>query len=245
MSSLWNGTYTFNRNGMIRQKRESSVRISYAHLKEVGQTGDILLFSGNALFSITEEMVTNSPYSHVGMCVRDPDKGDLYNWESTRDGSIQEILVKIKGGGPRLVELQKSIYKYQSEGGFVSYRKLYTPINEKEHVGGGGNKLTMREWSDLLPWMSVQTHKYYEIKLWKLPSAYTHSEVIPTESDSSSLFCSELIVDTWKRMKIPTHRKSEYYSPQDFSEDREQLWTISEHNMGYQLSEEYVIDIRK
>jgi len=245
MSSLWNGTYTFDRPDMLKRKKENTVRVTYTTLKREGQTGDILLFSGNAIFSITEEILTNSPYSHVGMLVRDPENGDLYNWESTRDGSIQEVLTTMKGGGPRLVPLKESVLNYQREGGFVVYRKLFTPVSKETDTGGGGQKITAKEMaSSLAPWMEIQTTKYYEIKLWKLPSAYTHSEIIPTPSDPSSLFCSELVVETWLKMGIPMyHRKPEYYSPQDFSEDQEKLWNIKERNQGYQLSEERLIDI--
>ena len=231
------------RQEAINEACDTMPVITYSELKTIADTGDILLFSGNGLFSIAEEVFTNSIYSHVGMLYKSLENGNLYNWESTRTVKMMDILTKTEKNGPRLIELDVSIKKYLIHGNLVVYRKLLTPYDPKTHTGGSRRNMTKEEELLLLEWMRKETKKKYEEKLWELPEAYTRCTILPRSADPSSVFCSEEVAETWKFMNMPINRNSDFYCPQDFSEKHEDLWTAEQKVMGYKLTREYRIEL--
>ncbi len=231
-----------DRDYALEHYKRTLPKISIKTLNKFADTGDILLFSGNGPFSIAEQVVTNSVYSHIGMIYRDPKSKICFNWESTLADYTIDVFTKEHKTGPRLIPLHESASTYLDEGGnFVVYRKLYTPFDEKTEKGGTRRSYSESENKKLLRWMQRQNQKTYEEKLWELPAAYYKQTLYPRGADNSSYFCSELVADTWKMQNIPLHRASDLYCPQDFSVKDEALWDIDDKSKGYMLGIEYRI----
>lgn len=232
----------------VRQDRDYAIQkyaddlpeIKLSRLVEICDTWDILLFSGNAPFSVAEEFVTNSVFSHVATIYKDPISKKCYNWESTMADETIDVLTGTHKTGPRLIEIWSSMFEYIDSGGnFIVYRKLFTPMNEKSGTGGPRRGYTKEKYKEMVQWMKMQSEKTYEEKLWELPAAYWKRKLYPRGPDPSSYFCSELVAETWKMAGIPLHRHSDLYCPQDFSQRDEALWDTSDKAKGYSLSREY------
>lgn len=231
-----------DRDYAIQQYGEKLPTIKYSQLILRCDTLDILLFSGSGIFSVIEQFVTNSIYSHIGMIYKDPVSKECYNWESTTKDENVDVFTGEKKCGPRLIELYKSISSYIDYGGnYVVYRKLFTPQEEYTGTGGSRRGFTMEENRSLVRWMKTKTEKMYEMKIWQLPAAHYKRTLYPRDSDPTFYFCSELVADTWKKAGIPSDRQSDLYSPQDFSQEFESIWTPEARMKGYSLGKEYRI----
>lgn len=244
MFSVWgsNPSVRQDREGALMRYKQSIPTIDYDTVVKICDTCDILLFSGNAAFSIAEEVVTNSVFSHIGTIYRDPESKECYNWESTSADQTIDVFTGGHKRGPRLVPLKESIVTYLDNGGnYAIYRKLYTPFDEKKGEGGARRGYSKEKQKDILDWMKDQSSKTYEEKLWELPAAYLKRTLYPRGPDSTSYFCSELVADSWKIGDIPLYRDSDLYCPQDFSTQDEALWDIQDKNKGYHLGKEYRI----
>jgi len=246
--SLWGD------NPSVRQDRDYAIsnygknlpKIKFSRLVNIADTWDILLFSGNGPFSVAEEFVTNSVYSHIGTIYKDPKSKKCYNWESTMADDTIDVFTHDHKTGPRLIPLWEGLTDYVDSGGnYVVYRKLFTPSNGEGKESSPRRGYSSEKYRRMLKWMKSQSDKSYEEKLWELPAAYFKRTLYPRGSDDSSYFCSELIADTWKMAGIPLHRASDLYCPQDFSQRDEALWVLEDQSAGYSLSREYIIDLDK
>jgi len=244
MLSIWGDDPSVrqDRDGALLHYRNSIPTIKYSAVVKICDTWDVLLFSGNGPFSIAEQVVTNSVFSHIGTVYRDPESKECYNWESTSADQTIDMLTGSHKRGPRLIPLKESIVTYLDTGGnYVVYRKLYTPYDEKRGEGGARRGYSKEKQRDILNWMKDQSQKTYEEKLWELPAAYYKRTLYPRGPDASSYFCSELVADSWKFGDIPLYRESDLYCPQDFSIKDEALWDLEDKNKGYHLGKEYRI----
>ena len=242
----------FGDNPSVREDRTTAIRnyanslpvITIDEIELIGDTWDILLFSGNGAFSIAEEFVTNSVYSHVGTIFRDSKTNEFYNWESTLADRTVDCFSGKHKSGPRLIKLRESIRAYiEDKGTFVAYRKLRTPVKE-DGTGGTRRGYDKDKMEDLVCWMKNIDKKMYEMKIWQLYPAYSKKTWIPRGTDSDYYFCSELVAESWKQGGIPLYRQSDLYSPQDFSTKDEALWTKEDKLKGYNLGKEYLIKLK-
>lgn len=101
----------------------------YETLVKSAQTGDLLLFEGEAWYSRLIEFFGYSRYSHIGMILRDPtylnkDLNGLYLLQS----SIVPAPDSAEGGdthfGVQIVPLDQAVTKYKQSCGTMYYRSL-------------------------------------------------------------------------------------------------------------------------
>jgi hypothetical protein len=170
----------------------------YENIRNELNTGDIILFSGRALFSRIVQIGTRSPWSHIGIVVRFTTPFDFVAlWES-------DITI----GGVQLTNLSARIKKYKGQ---VVVRHL-------EGTSLGINEINIfhavREELKLRPY---QVNKFemiraaYDKGLWLAKAQ---------EKDISSLFCSELVAETLQRIGILNpDLSSNEFTPGDFDEN--------------------------
>jgi len=172
-------------------------------------TGDILLFSGSLSFNpITwvdkfVEVFTGSPYSHIGMILKDPTWIDesmigLYLWESNWEGTPDPQDGKIKLGvqvtplEQILSERHQKIYVSQL---YNSENKLTIPILEKIH--------------------NIVYSKPYDFNPVDWLAAYLRKDIIgPTKN---TFFCSALVACIYTEAGIlDKHTDWTIIRPSDF-----------------------------
>ena len=106
-----------------------SQRINIKTLKDKAQTGDLLLFEGNAWYSRLIEFFGYSRYSHIGIIVRDPTYLDpelkgLYLLHSSMSYNTSAVNGNNHHYGVQLVPLDQAIQNYREGKGVMYYRSL-------------------------------------------------------------------------------------------------------------------------
>lgn len=149
------------------------------------KTGDILLFSAELTFNPISwfakliEIFTKSPYSHVGMILRDPiwissEMKGLYLWESSYEGTPDPQDGKIKLG-VEITPMEQILKKtYDSK---IWYRKINCP----------NDKLTV---FNLMKTHSEVYDKPYDFHPGDWIEAYIRKKGIPT---TERYFCSAFV----------------------------------------------------
>lgn len=192
------------------------------------KTGDILLFSGSlSLFNpITwvdkfVELFTHSPYSHIGMVLKDPtwinpNMTGLYLWESNYEGTPDPQDGEVKLGVQitpleEIVNLRfQKIYVRQL---FDDEQKLTTTVLEKIH--------------------KIVYEKPYDFNPIDWLAAYLRVDVI--EPKTNRYFCSALVACIYTEAGI-LDKKTNWtlVRPSDFSEtDTTHLsWSDKSHLEG-------------
>lgn len=100
------------------------------------ETGDIILFEGKSyLFSRLISWYTGTPYTHVGMILRDPTYIDpklkgLYLWESGIE-SFNDAEDNVRKLGIQISDFREILEKLDGEA--VYYRKLHAQIPDLEN----------------------------------------------------------------------------------------------------------------
>ena len=157
-------------------------------------TGDVLLFSTQwswnpiSWFAKTIEYFTESPYSHVGIVLRDPIwisaklKG-LYLWESTYQGTPDQEDGKIKLGVQ--ITLIDDIMKEKNE--IIYWRKINCP----------NDKLTIY---NLMNVEDIVYDKPYDIMPQDWIEAYMRKDADPQRTNR--MFCSALASYIYTKCKI-------------------------------------------
>lgn len=161
-------------------------------------TGDILLFSGNTLFSKAIKLVTRSHWSHIGMVLKDDD-GLLYCFESDNEPikDIPEI-------GVRKVPLK---YKIETYDGEIAVRRLRPPE---------WRQTMLREEMKLI--CNTFGNIHYEEHFLELIKSVYDGPFGKNKEDLSSVFCSELIASIYRRCSLLDFDiPSNEYTPADFS----------------------------
>ncbi len=108
--------------------------ISLDEFLETCQTGDLLLYSGKAWYSWVIEYMTDSPYSHISMILRDPTfmgkkLEGIYIIEAKCQSTIDSIREK-PIFGTRIIPFEVACQDYLAGGGNLYYRKLCCERNE-------------------------------------------------------------------------------------------------------------------
>ncbi len=176
--------------------------MEYDRARNQLKTGDILLFSGNGLFSRIIQLGTLSPWSHVGMVLNIAEWDMVLCWESTSLGSLEDVNSGRATQGVQLVPLRERIATYD---GRVSTRRLLEPLDEKQCA-------TLREFRKSMRGLPYETH---HVELAMAALDFTNIEF---GEDLSSLFCSELIAEAMRRVGVlGLDKLSNEYTPSDFA----------------------------
>ncbi len=163
------------------------------------KSGDVVLFSGKGFISRLIQLATWSPYSHVGLVLKDK-RGTLL-WESTTLSTLPDINTGELTKGVQLVCLKDRIDIYD---GKVAVRQLKTPLSAEQEAA-------YRLFRD-----EVRGRAYEKSKVALARSAI---DLISGQSeDLSTLFCSEMNAEAYQRMKLIDESKSSAeYTPADFA----------------------------
>ena len=185
----------------------------YDDVKKTLQTGDILLFSSGELTSWGIRIITNSPWSHVGMVIRSKElegREKLYIWHSVQQNIdfTRDILTETNKQGPQLNNLRTMI---KHSAGAVYVRRLH----HVQPTFAIGDPIV-----NLRAYFEKTAKKDYEQNFFELARSQLDAPIIgKNEEDMSSVFCSELMASTYREfgyMANPGTNSNEFV-PSDFS----------------------------
>lgn len=171
----------------------------YSQKRDTLHTGDVMLFSGNGIFSSGIKISTRSKWTHVGMVIRE---NIVLIWESNLMKVQRDLNNNLVNSGVQICDLGRRIYEYDGE---IAVRRLHDPLT-----------------SDELDQLEVSRHiviaRPYEKNIIELvKAAYDGPGGMNTE-DLSSIFCSELLAMYYKEIqRLPINVPSNEYTPLDFS----------------------------
>lgn len=179
----------------------------YRELRNELDTGDIVLFSGKGHLSAGIKWFTGSGWSHVGMVLRKPADDMIFLWESTTLSNLRDVEDGRAKRGVQLVLLSQRLQTYDGD---IAIRRLID-------VDRAAFKEPLEEFRG-----EVRDRPYEKSRLDLVRSAYT-SWFDAGREDLSSLFCSELVAETYQRMGLlhepPQGKASDNYCPRDFASD--------------------------
>ncbi len=174
----------------------------YNDLRPKLKTGDVVLMSGRGIESAAIKLATRSKWSHVGQLVVIPQWDLILLWESTTLSNIVDMVTGVAHRGVSLVALSERLRAYK---GRTALRALSRPLTAEMDEGLQRFRHEVRE----LP--------YEDNSMELLKSAWDGGGGM-NEADLSSLFCSELLAESWMRVGLlGTQQPANEYVPRDFS----------------------------
>ena len=208
---------------------EAEEDLLYRHYEDLAEdlkTGDVLLVSGRSAFSLVARMFTRSRWSHVGMIVKTPhfreDPDDLYLWHSVRttDHPYKDVLSDSVKSGPQLNGLRQFFSGHSTAASSTASVRRVTLLKPERRTGAV--LLEEDAGEGLLNWMLVTSKgKDYEQNLLQLVRSSLPNFLGRNREDTTSLFCSELVALTYRRMGLFHHDSSAYPTndivPADFA----------------------------
>ncbi|MCB1885938.1 MAG: hypothetical protein KDG89_18480 [Geminicoccaceae bacterium] len=177
----------------------------YEAVRPLLKTGDLVLFAGRGGVSAWIRWFTRSPWTHIGMVVRQEPMDSLFVWESTTLSTAKDVSSGALRRGVQLAGLRERILAYDGE---IAVRRLSRGLGRRRlaRLGVLRNQFAGRP--------------YEESKLELLKAA---ADILLPENreDLTSLFCSELVAEAYQTMGLLDERKpSNEYVPGDFAADR-------------------------
>ena len=178
---------------------------TYNQLRPELKTGDIILFSGKGGISAGIKWITLSRWSHVGMIVVLPEYNFVTVWESTTLSSLVDLDTKVPRKGVQLVPLSLRVEDYPGD---IAVRQLRDVTFDEQALR---QLMALRR--------EFVGREYEQDKIELIKAAYDGPFGRNTE-DLTSLFCSELVAETYQRLGLLDEGKpSNEYTPADFSAD--------------------------
>lgn len=189
----------------------SKACVPYDALRPELDTGDLVLFSGRGLVSATIKLFSRSRWSHVGMVYRVVEHDLVLLWESTTLTKLKDLDTGTARQGVQLVPLQQRLLSYPGE---VAVRRLEGP-RRAEHLA---RLQAFRA--------EVRGRPYETSKLTLLRAALDLGTPLgENHGDLSSLFCSELVIEAYRRAGWAHSQEggsgvpSDEWEPADFDHD--------------------------
>jgi hypothetical protein len=179
----------------------------YYDLRPRLKTGDLLLFSGKGAVSGLIKRFTASKWSHVALVLRVPQFDSVFCWESTTLSNVPDVESGVCRKGVQLVGLRERLETYQGDS--VVYRPLLGVLLNDQHL------------KTLAAFRSeVAGRPYEQSELELLRAAWDGVGGANKTADLSSLFCSELVAETYQRLGLLRNiPPSNEYTPADFAGD--------------------------
>jgi len=201
-----------NTDNKITKSEEENQNSNESNLKDIEwdkfDTGDIILFSGkNFWFSYMVEYFTGSPFSHIGIVLKNPTQIDpklkgLHLLESGEENVKDEVDNK-KKFGVQIIPLEDKIKNYD---GKVVYRKL----------NWSKNNMTR----NILIWLIYQKiqNKPYDINIFDFICAGLKLD-IGDKQKTNEFFCSALVAFIYTKMGLLKEDTNwTLWSPKDFND---------------------------
>lgn len=177
----------------------------YNKIRNELKTGDIVLFSGKGRISTGIKWFTSSEWSHVGMVLRLLQFDMVLLWESTTLNNIDDVETGIAKKGVQVVSLSKRLQNYD---GKAAIRQL-------------SKKLSPKKIKSLIEFKQEVKNRPYEKQNIELLKSAFDGPFGRNREDLSSLFCSELVAESYQQMGLLPNTKiakaSNEYTPADFS----------------------------
>ena len=176
-------------------------------------SGDIILFSGETLFSHTIRNFTNSRWSHCGMAIFDKRFG--------ANVQIWDVSKKTFGGIVDLYDLQGRIAAYQ---GAICYRPLYHLDTDNKTKRRGLNRQDVDAFSHIYDHLVGRPYETSKIELFNAAFDVTVFDIALARNDPdlTSIFCGELVAETYQRLGLlGDETPSNEYVPADFGGRRD------------------------
>ena len=181
---------------------------AYATIRKQLKTGDLVFFSGKGGISAGIKWATTSRWSHVAMVLNLTQYDFVTLWESTTLSTIRDLDTHTMMKGVQLIPLSDRVQTYDGE---IAVRQLK------------GVTLAEPEIAELMALRRDLRGRSYETSEAELIKAAYDGPFGHNEEDLSSLFCSELVAESYQRMGLrPSGKKdkqSNEYVPADFSQD--------------------------
>ena len=181
----------------------------YEAIRSQLATGDIVLFSGKGGASAGIKWATASRWSHVAMIFNLDEYDFVTLWEATTLSSIEDLDTREMKKGVQLIPLSDRVQTYD---GAIAVRRLK------------GVALGEPEIDALMRLRKELRGRPYETSEIQLIKAAYEGPFGLNEEDFSSLFCSELVAESYQRMGLLPDGKSAQpaneYVPADFSTTR-------------------------
>lgn len=185
--------------------------------------GDILLFSGTSLFSYSIRAFTQSRWSHCGIVVYRPEFGP--------NAQIWDVSKKHFGGEVALYDLQERIAAYT---GAIAYRPLMRADKKR-----GLDKGDVKQFDAVYQALIGRPYETSKLELFKAafdPKILSY-ELAMNAPDLSSIFCGELIAETYQQLGLLDRALSaNEYVPADFGDQH-----LTNLEKGYYLADEIII----
>ena len=178
--------------------------ISYDIIRDEISIGDLLLFSGDNFVSRVirfSQLMSGYPrneakFSHVALVIREPLFNQVLVWESTLNKKVNQNVVS----GVQVSALSEQLQKYAGE---IWLRKLR--VAPLEH-----------QVDQLANFRHEIKGRPYEGDKAELLMSLADEAILG--QDLSSVFCSELVAEGYKRMGyLPQNMPSNSYTPADFA----------------------------
>jgi hypothetical protein len=177
--------------------------VAYRALRPLLKSGDLVLTSGQTVFSRAIRFLTRSQWSHVGMVICADEWDMVLLWESTIGSTIPDVELARLKRGVQLVPLSERVRTYP---GRFAVRSLSRPLTGDE--------------SDILRGFRRSYHdRDYDYDAAELLRSAIDIRMLGDQrEDLSSFFCSELIAETYQALGFLGEGKpSNEYVPHDFS----------------------------
>ena len=211
----------------MSKKADSLTRPAILNVSQDLHDGDIVLFSGETLFSHTIRTATKSRWSHCGMAVNDSDKGGTKIWDVSK---------KTFGGVVALYDLQKRIAEYH---GAIAYRPLR--YNGKQR---GFATRERKAFDDIYQSLLGRPYETSKLELFNaaIDIKILDYELARNEPDLSSIFCGELIAETYQMLgllgrNVPANE----YVPADFGAGRLDMLE-NDYSLGDEILIKEILD---
>ena len=182
----------------------ATITKQYAEIRDQLNTGDIVLFSGKGGISAGIKWATFSRWSHVAMVLRLVEYDFVTLWESTTLSNLTDLDTRMPMKGVQLIPLSDRV---QSYGGEIAVRRLRDAPLDANAIQA------------LMALRKEFRGRPYEKSQAELIKAAYDGPGGHNEEDLSSLFCSELVAESYQRIGLLNEKKnSNEYTPADFSE---------------------------
>lgn len=188
------------------------------------KTGDIVLFSGKGGISAGIKWATLSRWSHVAMVFNLEEYDFVTLWESTTLSSIRDLDTHTMMKGVQLIPMSDRVQTYEGE---IAVRQLQGATLGKSQIDA---LMVLRK--------EIRGRPYEKSEAELVKAAYD-GPFGHNEEDLSSLFCSELVAESYQVMGLlPAGKKdkpSNEYVPADFSKDRAGALKLLQGSLGSEV----------
>lgn len=180
-------------------------------------TGDILLTHASGTFSGGIEWITDSPWSHSGIVVKDERyrNGEVLIWETMRRENRMDVIQDKVIPGATLSSLREKIEIYS--GSYMAFRKLSVPPEVRSQINEKFPSIIAQY--DSVPFDENQAHYLVAVDGGRHIPEVLVKKIEDDDEHPHRLFCSRLAAITYHKLGLLDleGRHPMQFVPRDFS----------------------------